>query len=652
MASFRATGDTGQSLTLIEELLDKKDGQSEQENAESLHYLDKLASCGVSQLCREPERLKDEHEQLLEKTRSLAFKHYRTFIEAAECSREIYKDFNIIEENLHSLLGSIPEFSTMIETFSKGSQEINARRKQNSMVLSRLTQLLEILEIPQLMDTCVRNSYYEEALELTNYVKRLEKKLSSIKIISDIGKEVKKASRLMLNQLLQQLKGDIQLPACLRIIGYLRQLETFNEPELRIKFLQARDSWFQRVIGAIPNKDAYYHITKVIEASRVHLFDIVTQYRAIFSDDDPIFMMEEDHALNYANILHAWIGRKITDFMSILNRDLEQGVAGRLDSVLSQCMYFGLSFSRVGADFRSLLMPIFNRNVMNTFMRSLAVATKSFEDNLTTYAIAQNLRLQDNKYQGLKTKTSETSLSPPQELLEFPPLAHYTNGILTCFNELRGFASIPLVKLVRDSLQNSLERVSVATCSWARLESQTPSEKDKKYIIFFTTFVVEEFFPYIIRCFHAVFKPSAISVVYGRRSLASDPQQSSNDLYMIDIEAIHGRLVDFLPEKIAVDQGVEMEFKNQGEEEEMIKDGKINPLDGLAKERTQEENPASILKSIGDMSLDELNQRKSGTSPLSQTNNSKQIDEIDKANIDVKSEGTSDAAKTAYLQGT
>lgn len=184
------------------------------------------------------------------------------------------------------------------------------------------------------------------------------------------------------------------------------------------------------------------------------------------------------------------------------------------------------------------------------------------------------------------------------------------------------------------------------------MESQTPSEKDKKYIIFFTTFVVEEFFPYIIRCFHAVFKPSAISVVYGRRSLASDPQQSSNDLYMIDIEAIHGRLVDFLPEKIAVDQGVEMEFKNQGEEEEMIKDEKINPLDGLAKDRTQEENPASILKSIGDMSLDELNQRKSGTSPLSQTNNSKQIDEIDKANIDVKSEGTSDGAKTTYLQGT
>jgi hypothetical protein len=85
---------------------------------------------------------------------------------------------------LDSLLTKLPQFAQQCQDFSKASSDINTHRRLNSLTLTRNAQLLEILELPQLMDTCIRNGNYEEALELAAYVRRLGKKHGQIPIIA------------------------------------------------------------------------------------------------------------------------------------------------------------------------------------------------------------------------------------------------------------------------------------------------------------------------------------------------------------------------------------------------------------------------------------------------------------------------------------
>lgn len=67
---------------------------------------------------------------------------------------------------------------------------------------------------------------------------------------------------------------------------------------------------------------------------------------------------------------------QIEEFISILKTDLERGVGSRLDSLLGQCMYFGLSFSRVGCDFRGLLAGIFQKAVLDGFVHAVTLANE------------------------------------------------------------------------------------------------------------------------------------------------------------------------------------------------------------------------------------------------------------------------------------
>ncbi|XP_074640947.1 conserved oligomeric Golgi complex subunit 8-like isoform X1 [Tubulanus polymorphus] len=505
-------------------------------------YLSELSSFGVDKLAREPDRLAEERAQVLEQTQDLAFQNYKTFIQTAECSKEIFQDFQIIEEHVCDLLEKLPKFSSECSDFLQIAEDINISRRMNSQTLQRHTQLLEILEMPQLMDTCVRNGYYEEALELAAHVKRLEKKHSSIPVIQNIVEEVKSSTQLMLTQLIQQLRTNIQLPACLRVIGYLRRLDVFNEAELRIKFLQARDSWFQNVLKGISAEDAYHHITKSVEASRVHLFDIITQYRAIFSDDDTFFSARDD-SINEAAIFHGWILEKVSQFLATLESDLDRGIGNRLDSILGQCMYFGLSFSRVGADFRGLLPPIFQRAALKEFDAALKNANSKFDEAMQSYSLLSSPGLTTTTHSNL---THSMQLSPPLVLLDYQPLAAYCNNILTSFNDLRLCVPISVAGNVAEKLQASLAHVIRVILGFHRAEESVFDQRERSAFGQFCHVLARELIPYLNKCLQTLFPPAQIAQIFG---LPLIELVRLGNIGIVDVASILAPIEHLIPER-------------------------------------------------------------------------------------------------------
>ena len=77
--------------------------------------------------------------------------------------------FNELEGNLGDLSKQCGSFKEHVTHF------INAH-KRNRKTLNYHMQLLDLLEVPQLVDACARNGFHDEALELANFINALERR--------------------------------------------------------------------------------------------------------------------------------------------------------------------------------------------------------------------------------------------------------------------------------------------------------------------------------------------------------------------------------------------------------------------------------------------------------------------------------------------
>jgi len=290
--------------------------------------------------------------------------------------------------------------------------DLAEKHRLRRRTLMQHSSLLELLELPSLMDACVRSSLYEDALSIAGFANTLERRhlMESVSekeeqkqtVVVGVVSEIRRREADLRRMLIHRLRGDVTMPQCLEVVTALRrlngvELERRNnksgeqhdlegvhaamEMRLQVDFLEARDAWLEGGITKIGSAQAAAvaaasdkggasssrtsaqaeQILDGIERYRTRCFEIVTQFLAIFRGSFAPSTSSSNNQDHSYSLLSMWTARRVQTFLTSLNTNLISHVhdTATLRDALDASSFFASSMGRVGADFQSQLAPIF-----------------------------------------------------------------------------------------------------------------------------------------------------------------------------------------------------------------------------------------------------------------------------------------------------
>ncbi|XP_068633113.1 conserved oligomeric Golgi complex subunit 8 [Battus philenor] len=493
-------------------------------------YIKKLGSQNWEHIRNEPERLADEMKHLTEETQELAFTNCKTFVETAAISRTIMTDLGKSKKSLDDFLDTMPKFVQECEKFSINVGNIVLEKKRYSSVRHQSDKLLELLELPSLMREALNAEDYESALDIFTFVRNLSKRYTEIPIVQNTSSEIMTLWFETLYHLYNQLHYDLPLPQCLQILGYLRRANTvFKSTEdqskimlignkipnntvmtdgLHLHFLKARNAWFEKALEDAKSQETSEKLLRrIVELHRIHLFNVLTQHKSIFLSDAQESKMKDDE-LSGTSALSCWLKQKVEVLTQMLSQDLKKEDESSFESHLNQCMYLCLSFGRVGSDLRCVLTPLFRNIIMTQFHSNIDKVDNQFENQMRIYKLPT--------IKNLPRPINENMVSgPPENLLDYYPLAEYCNGLLTTLNSLRVTAPLNIVKDVYTGYRKSLCKAVNILITFYHKEQQAFTEVEKQNFVSFCICFTEDLVPYITKCLSQSFPPTQICELLG-----------------------------------------------------------------------------------------------------------------------------------------
>ncbi|KAH9486459.1 Conserved oligomeric Golgi complex subunit 8 [Psilocybe cubensis] len=300
-------------------------------------YLSNLTTFSLQDLLAEPAILQTQSHHLTSSLTSLTHTSYPTFLSLHQTTNALTASLTTLSSSLDSLLtSSLPALEECAAGWKERTDTILKERSKARIVLEQHEKIRDLLEIPILIDTCVRNGYFSEALSLVSHAKSLAANAALSNkpptlILSSVLSEVHHSIMQMLLTLLTTLyEPNRKLPALWKAVNFLRKMDVFgpsspftsavlktvsaqsdrdkfsdffgedlsSEEQIALAFLVGRESCLKSTLepcgsdvlrmtnhGQLDDRekeDLARYLKKYIDLWREGVYDVITQYSTIF----------------------------------------------------------------------------------------------------------------------------------------------------------------------------------------------------------------------------------------------------------------------------------------------------------------------------------------------------------------------------------
>ncbi|KAL1713716.1 Dor1-like family-domain-containing protein [Schizophyllum commune] len=371
-------------------------------------YLTHLTSLPLDNLLTEPGALQTQAHHLTSSLTSLTHTSYPTFLALHATTKSLSASLDTFAGALDGLLDtSLPALEAAAANWHARTDTVVRERNKARAVLEQHDKLRDLLDIPLLIDTCVRNGFFAEALQLAAHAEAAASASTSPPpILRSVLAEVHASIAQMLRALLATLHEPARkLPALYKAVVFLRRMPAFAadaaDPEelLALAFLSGRHACVraalepvardvQRLAGAPAplgereREDLTRGVRKYIDVWREGVHDVVSQYTSIFlptSTTTAASSQPSEPAPIVHSLLSAYASNALmTHLLPVLRVALPHVPLSALPPVLTQLTYCATAFARSGLDFRAAVAGLAADAVRSAVTGDFGRAARTF----------------------------------------------------------------------------------------------------------------------------------------------------------------------------------------------------------------------------------------------------------------------------------